>query len=196
MEIDLHTLLQSSPTLVIFVAIALGYLVGKVNIRGFELGAIGGVLMVALVFGHYGFEPHPIVGTIGFTLFIYSVGLQAGPRFFDVLMEDGMRYIWLALAVAGSAFVTAKLMALAFTFDNGLAAGVLAGAVIRSRKAEVPARHVAKLKPRPTTGVSACGSNVVIASSRLAWTTPLRQATSWRSWQCRKNMLSYRATRT
>ncbi len=129
MEIDLYKVFLSSPTLVVFVAIALGYLVGKINIKGFELGATGGVLIVALVFGDAGFEPHPILGTIGFTLFIYSVGLQAGPRFFNVLLEDGPRYIALAVVVALTGYGLAKVLALGFGLDNGLAAGILAGAL-------------------------------------------------------------------
>ena len=129
MEVDPYSLLQSSPTLAVFLAIALGYLIGKTAIKGFELGATGGVLLVALAFGHYGLAPHPFLGTVGFTLFIYSVGLQAGPRFFNVLMEDGPRYIMLALVVAASAFVLAKLLATGFGLDNGLAAGILAGAL-------------------------------------------------------------------
>ncbi len=129
MQIDLYQVFQSSATLVVFVAIALGYLVGKINIKGFELGATGGVLIVALVFGNAGFEPHPILGTIGFTLFIYSVGLQAGPRFFNVLLEDGPRYIALAVVVALTGYGLAKALALGFGLDNGLAAGILAGAL-------------------------------------------------------------------
>ena len=129
MRIDLYELFVSSPTLVVFVAVALGYLVGKINIKGFELGATGGVLIVALFFGHTGFEPHPILGTIGFTLFIYSVGLQAGPRFFNVLLEDGPRYIALAVVVALTGYGLAKILALGFGLDNGLAAGILAGAL-------------------------------------------------------------------
>ena len=70
MEVDLRELFESSPVLVIFFVIAIGYMLGKRNIAGFELGASGGVLLVGLVFGHFGFKGHPLVGTIGFTLFI------------------------------------------------------------------------------------------------------------------------------
>ncbi|NIA71359.1 transporter [Pelagibius litoralis] len=129
MEIDPYSLLLSSPTLTVFLVIALGYLIGKINIKGFELGATGGVLLIALLFGHYDLAPHPFLGTVGFTLFIYLVGLQAGPRFFNVLMEDGARYIGLALVVAISAFIAAKLLAAGFGLDDGLAAGILAGAL-------------------------------------------------------------------
>ncbi|MCG8544453.1 MAG: hypothetical protein MJE12_09615, partial [Alphaproteobacteria bacterium] len=87
MEIDVYDLFQKNPALVVFVAIGLGYLIGKLNIGGFELGSTGGVLLVGLLFGHFGFDSHPFLGTIGFILFIYSVGFQAGPRFFNVLLE-------------------------------------------------------------------------------------------------------------
>ena len=129
MEIDLYDLFKQSPALVIFVAIGLGYLIGKVNIRGFELGSTGGVLLVGLLFGHLGFDGHPLLGTIGFILFIYSVGLQAGPRFFNVLLEDGPRYIALSVVVALTGFVVAKLLALTFDLDSGFTAGILAGAM-------------------------------------------------------------------
>ena len=129
MEIDLYDLFKQSPALVIFVAIGLGYLIGKVNIRGFELGPTGGVLLVGLLFGHFGFDEHPFLGTIGFILFIYSVGFQAGPRFFNVLLEDGPRYIALSVVVALTGFVVAKLLALTFDLDSGFTAGILAGAM-------------------------------------------------------------------
>jgi len=129
LEIDFFRLLVENPTLIFFSAIAFGYLVGKVNVRGFEIGATGGVLLVGLLFGHFGMEPQPILGTIGFALFIYSVGLQAGPRFFDILAQDGPRYIALAFVVAATAFAAANALAVVFGFDNGLAAGLLAGAL-------------------------------------------------------------------
>jgi putative transport protein len=129
MKIDLYDLFKQSPALVIFMAIGLGYLIGKVNIRGFELGSTGGVLLVGLLFGHIGFDGHPLLGTIGFILFIYSVGFQAGPRFFNVLLEDGPRYIALSVVVALTGFVVAKLLALTFDLDSGFTAGILAGAL-------------------------------------------------------------------
>lgn len=129
MEIDLFTLFNENLALVIFVAIGLGFLIGRVNIRGFELGSTGGVLLVGLLFGHFGFRSEPIVGTIGFVLFIYSVGLQAGPRFFNVMLEDGRRYVALSLMVAIVGFATAGGLAYLFDLDSGFAAGVLAGAL-------------------------------------------------------------------
>jgi putative transport protein len=127
MEIDLFEVFSASTVLVVFAAIAAGYLVGNIRIARFELGPTGGVLLCALVFGHYGFEIDPVLQSIGFTLFIYSVGWQAGPQIFNVLGQDGLRYVVLTLFVAvGSVALVVGLAVLA-GLDNSLAAGLLAG---------------------------------------------------------------------
>ena len=41
--------------MIVFLVAVIGYLVGSIKIRGVELGTAG-VLLVALVFGHFGFE--------------------------------------------------------------------------------------------------------------------------------------------
>ena len=129
MQIDLYEVFSSDTTLVVFAAIAVGFLVGRVRIGGFQLGATGGVLVSALAFGHFGFTVDPVVQTIGFTLFIYCVGMQAGPQFFAVLQQDGSRYVAIALFVAvGSLALVLALAALA-GLDTGLSAGLLAGAL-------------------------------------------------------------------
>ena len=96
-----------------FVCIALGYWLGNLSIGKLQLGAGGGVLLVGIVFGHYGFQADPVVGTVGFILFIYSVGLQAGPLFLSVFATDGPRYIALALFVAVIGYGLSKGLAAA-----------------------------------------------------------------------------------
>ena len=91
----------------LFLVLGLGYLVGKFSIRGFELGSISGVLFVGLAFGHYGYSLHPTVQSIGFVLFIFLVGLQAGPSFFSVIRQDGLKYLSLALVIGGTGFALA-----------------------------------------------------------------------------------------
>jgi putative transport protein len=87
------------------------------------------VLFVGLVFGHYGYGQNLPVQSIGFMMFIFSVGLQAGPRFFSVLMQDGLRYFILALVVAVSGFAVATVTTQTFSLEPGSSAGVLAGAL-------------------------------------------------------------------
>ncbi|WP_161946180.1 aspartate:alanine exchanger family transporter [Desulfonatronum thiosulfatophilum] len=127
MVIDIASLLHANHLLVFFLVLGLGYLVGNLNWRGFEVGATSGVLLAGLFFGHYGFQVPHAVQEIGFVLFIYSVGLQAGPRFFSVFAQDGMKYLMLSLVVAAGAMGTVLLMGKMLGFGPGMIAGLLAG---------------------------------------------------------------------
>ena len=84
MEIELERLLMENPILLTFVVIGLGYLLGKLRIAGVDLGATAGVLVVGLVLGHLGFPDRPEAATFGFAIFIFSVGVQAGPSVVSV----------------------------------------------------------------------------------------------------------------
>jgi putative transport protein len=127
MEINILSLLMSHPEMSLFLIIGVGFLIGKIGAFGIQLGSSIGVLFVALLFGHFGLTISPIVGTIGFIFFIYSVGNQAGPGFFAAFREDGVRYVQLGLVIAIVAVGTSLLASLIFDFEPGYAAGVLAG---------------------------------------------------------------------
>jgi putative transport protein len=124
--------LRSNPVALLFAVLGLGYLLGKTKIRGFEIGSISGVLFVGLVFGHFGYEVNPTVQSIGFVLFIFSVGLQAGPSFFSVLRQDGARYFALAVVIAVTGFSLAWSFAKMMGFEFGASAGLLAGGLTSS----------------------------------------------------------------
>lgn len=126
-EIELTKVLMAHPELLVFLTIGLGYSLGKLGYRGVRLGSSIGVLVTALVFGHYGFRIAPLVGTIGFIFFIYSVGYQAGPRFFASFRSDGARYIQLSLVIAVAAVATAVIADRVAGLEPGFAAGALAG---------------------------------------------------------------------
>ena len=127
MEIDLFEIFSRSTVLVVFAAIALGYLIGNVKFARFELGPTGGVLICSLVFGHFGFTIDPVLQSIGFTLFIYSVGWQAGPQILNVLGQDGPRYVAISLFVAAGSVILVMALTAVISLDNSFAAGLLAG---------------------------------------------------------------------
>ena len=112
-------LLREHPVGLLFVILAFGYLIGKPRIRGFELGPVTGVLFAGLVFGHLGFEIPPEAQTFGFVLFIFSVGFQAGPGFFEVLRRDGAKYFVLAMVVAATGFAISAWFAGGLTSTSG-----------------------------------------------------------------------------
>ncbi|WP_455201740.1 aspartate:alanine exchanger family transporter [Kaarinaea lacus] len=127
MEVDVYELLKSNDMLLLFLVIGLGYLLGNIRFGDISVGPTIGVLLAALVFGHYQLTVPSEFGTFGFALFIFSVGLQAGPSFFSAFREDGPRYIALAAVVAASGFAIAYGASLVFQFEDGFDAGLLAG---------------------------------------------------------------------
>ncbi len=129
MNLPVEELLRDNPALLLFTIVWIGYLVGKVRVLGIELGASLGVLGVGLALGHLGFELPDVIGTIGFVFFIYSVGYQAGPRFFTSFRDEGRKYVQLSLVVVVTAVALTLVFDAVFGFSPGYAAGVLAGAL-------------------------------------------------------------------
>lgn len=122
-------LLHTQTLVVLFVVLGFGYLVGRVGWGGFTLGPVAGVLFAGLVFGHFGFHVNEAAQTFGFAMFIFCVGFQAGPRFVDVMVEDGLKYLSLALVVATTGFVLAAVLGRLLELQPGATAGLLAGAL-------------------------------------------------------------------
>ncbi|WP_028573199.1 aspartate:alanine exchanger family transporter [Desulfonatronum lacustre] len=129
MVIDVVSLLHANNLLVFFLVLGLGYLVGNLSWRGFEVGATSGVLLAGLFFGHFGFQVPHAVQEVGFVLFIYSVGLQAGPRFFSVFAQDGLKYLALSVVVVLSAMGAALLLGAMLELGPAMIAGMVAGAL-------------------------------------------------------------------
>ena len=89
-----RTLLESSPLLALFLAIATGYAVGQISFAGVSFGA-GAVLFTGLIIGAFAPKAAPpaLVGTLGLLMFVYGVGIQYGPQFFAGLRGPGVKYI-------------------------------------------------------------------------------------------------------
>ena len=92
--------LHAHSSLMLFLVIGIGYLLGKIRFGSFSFGPVAGVLFDSLFLGHFGFRITPGAHEVGFAIFIFSVGYQAGPRFFDAVKEDGLKYFLLAVVVA------------------------------------------------------------------------------------------------
>jgi putative transport protein len=125
-------LMRAQPVLLLFTLLALGYLIGGIKIGGFSLGPVAGVLFAGIFLGHEGLRMAPGAQAVGFALFIFSVGYQAGPRFFSALKADGIKYFVLSLVVAVTAVGVALLAAHLLALKPGVAAGLLAGGLTSS----------------------------------------------------------------
>ncbi|HEY5323277.1 MAG TPA: YidE/YbjL duplication, partial [Caldimonas sp.] len=125
----LRTLLEQQPLMTLFLTIAIGYLVGEINIKGFSLG-VGAVLFVALAIGWFAPKAAPagMVGTLGLALFLYAVGVQYGKQFFIGLTSAaGRRANFMALVGVFVAGIVSLLAAKAAGLDLGYALGLFAG---------------------------------------------------------------------
>ncbi|EGR2424655.1 TPA: aspartate:alanine antiporter [Vibrio cholerae] len=129
MNIDVVLLLKQNPILLIFVVLAIGLSFGKIRFGSFQLGNSIGVLITSLIMGHLGFSFTPEALTIGFMLFIYCVGIEAGPNFFGIFFRDGKHYLILSLVVLITATWIAYFGGYYLNLDYGLAAGMMAGAL-------------------------------------------------------------------
>src|SRR3954468_1844047 len=125
----IKTLLEQQPLMALFLTIAIGYLVGEINVKGFSLG-VGAVLFVALAMGWFAPKSVPagMVGTLGLALFLYGVGVQYGKQFFIGLTSPaGLK----ANAIALTGVVCAGLVSLLFVkmmdLKLGYGLGLFAG---------------------------------------------------------------------
>ncbi|AUX92920.1 aspartate:alanine antiporter [Mixta gaviniae] len=129
MNINVADLLSRNDILLLFVVLALGLCLGKLRLGSVQLGNSIGVLVVSLLLGQQHFGINTDALSLGFMLFIFCVGVEAGPNFFSIFFRDGKNYLMLALVMVSSAMLLALALGKAFGWDIGLTAGMLAGAM-------------------------------------------------------------------
>ncbi|MCK4966873.1 hypothetical protein KAS50_07570, partial [bacterium] len=118
----------SNHTAVLFLIIALGIAIGRINVKGITLGP-SGVLFVALIFGHLGLSIPSEIKDLGIILFVYMIGLQAGPRFFNTFKKRGFVYAQLGIIIVFSSMIITIIMAYIFNIPEELATGIFTGAI-------------------------------------------------------------------
>lgn len=126
-KIEFMELIQSD-YFALFLIICIGFIIGNIKIKGISLD-ISAIIFVALIFGHYGVSLPDILGKIGLVLFIYTIGIQAGPGFFDSFKEQGRNLILMAVVVIVSAALITLASISIFNIDTSIAIGLLAGAL-------------------------------------------------------------------
>ena len=122
-----ESLLQSS-YFALFLIIALGFMLGRIQITGLSLD-VSAVIFIALLFGHFGVIIPKELGNFGLVLFIFTIGIQAGPGFFDSFKSKGKTLIILALLIVGSASLTGLVFKYILGIDTPSLVGLIAGAL-------------------------------------------------------------------
>jgi putative transport protein len=129
---SLQGVLQAHPEIAFFLVLGLGYLLGKLSIGSFKLGAVTGTLLAGVLVGQLGITLSNDVKQCFFLLFLFAIGFRTGPQFFRGLKSDGLQHAALAAIVATTGLVVAWLVAGLFDYDAGTAAGLVAGSLTES----------------------------------------------------------------
>ena len=83
---------------VLFLIISLGYIIGRVRVKEIGFGTAG-ILIIALIFGHFGFEVPSIIQNVGLVCFVTTVGFIAGPTFFHNFKGKAILYVIIGAAI-------------------------------------------------------------------------------------------------
>lgn len=128
----LHDIFHKSPEAALFLSLALGYAFGKIKFGKFQFGGVAGSLIVAVIVSQVGVQVDNGVKSVMFALFIYAVGYDSGPQFFNSLNRQSLREIAMAVFMALAGLATVLAVAKLAHLDKGLAAGLAAGGMTQS----------------------------------------------------------------
>lgn len=123
----------SAPEIFVFLAVAIGTVLGRIRIRGFALGVPACILVVAVVLGQLGtIVIPPLLKTILFGLFVFTIGYRSGPEFFASLSLQTLSQVALALVMGACGLIVILIFAYTLHLDPGTAAGVGAGSLTQT----------------------------------------------------------------
>lgn len=127
---EVVAILAENELLALLVIMCLGLAIGQVKIFGFKLG-VAAVLFVGL--GLATVEPNiqipPLIYIVGLALFVYTIGLEAGPEFFSSLKSRGIKHNLFGIAVLVVLTVEAFLLVRFLPIDGVEGAGAFTGAL-------------------------------------------------------------------
>ncbi len=108
--------------------IAVGLLLGRLSLFGISLGT-SAILFVALAAGHGGVASLPGLGDLGLAIFVFSVGLSAGPTFFRGMASRGRTMAALGALIVLTGLFTSLACGWALKLSPELTGGLMAGAM-------------------------------------------------------------------
>ena len=96
----LAKLFTKYPEMAVYLAVGIGYLIGRFKFRGVGLGVVTGSLLGGILIGNFFHVPvSDQAKSILFLLFLFGIGYSVGPSFFQSLKGDGWRWAVLGIFV-------------------------------------------------------------------------------------------------
>ncbi|MFJ9976406.1 aspartate-alanine antiporter [Streptomyces cyaneofuscatus] len=128
-----RNIFQPHPELLVFLVIALGFLLGRIRYRAIALGAVTGCLVAGLVLGaQFKVDIDDTVKNLFFIMFLFALGYRVGPQFFRGLKKDGLPQVVNAVVVCVTGLLVSWLFASLLGYGPGLGAGLMSGALTQS----------------------------------------------------------------
>lgn len=120
--------LSQNPVLVLFIVAAIGYWIGDIKVRGFNLG-VAAVLFVGLIFGGISKDIHvpEVIIFLGLAIYVYTIGLSSGPTFFSTFRKRGFTDVFFVLAMLTFSAGIAMSVHYVFDFSAASTSGLFAG---------------------------------------------------------------------
>lgn len=123
--------LFADPIFITFLAVFGGLVLGTFKFRKLSLGSAG-VFFVSFILGMLGLSTSPYITNLGLIIFMYALGVQAGPSFFNAMSRRGLPFILIAACVALSTMGFSLLLAVLFKFPRESLLGIYTGSMTAS----------------------------------------------------------------
>jgi len=124
--------LQEHPELAVFLALALGFSLGRLRVGSFRLGTAVGTLLAGVLIGQLDIKVPAVVKYIFFDLFLFTTGYKVGPQFFRGLKKDALPQLAVTVVLCVTCLFTVFTFSKLLGYDIGTAAGLLAGSFTES----------------------------------------------------------------
>jgi putative transport protein len=149
----------------LFLSILLGTIIGRFHVKGVGFGSVVGTLIAGIIIGILAKPELPdMLRWSFFYLFLFSIGYAVGPQFFGSLKKEALPQIALAVVVALSGLAAVIAVTAIFGFDEGLAVGVLSGAMTQSAALGTGLSAIAEL-PIPEEAKAILMANAPLADA-------------------------------
>jgi putative transport protein len=130
---SLATLFTKYPEMAVYLAIGIGYFIGKLKFRGVGFGVVTGSLLGGVFIGNFFHVPvSDQAKAMLFLLFLFGIGYSVGPSFFSNLKGEGWRWAVLGVFVPVIGLIAAYTVARSLKLDPGYSAGLLSGSLTES----------------------------------------------------------------
>ncbi|MFH0802485.1 MAG: TrkA C-terminal domain-containing protein [bacterium] len=124
---DLKSILFN-PLFVTFLVLFTGLFLGRLSFRGFSLGSAG-VFFAGLIIGWLGLSASEYITSIGLLMFMYALGIQGGPSFFNAFGKNGLSYFLIVLTACLSGAACSVLSGYVFRLPTEAILGIYTGSL-------------------------------------------------------------------